>query len=80
MSIMEHILLPIVKWFVAKHPVPLSVNWVPNSIVSEHEVVEIISVEAGRVVSIIAKTFTVFSSFISDSLLSEATKHLQPGM
>lgn len=44
-SLPNNILLPIVKWLIAKHPVPLSVNGIADSVISKHLVVEIVSVE-----------------------------------
>ena len=44
----HNLLLPVVKWLVAKHPVPLSVNCVANSEVSEEQARCIVGIKAGQ--------------------------------
>lgn len=58
----ENILLPIAKGLVAEHPIPLPINGIPDTIVSEHQVVEVMCVKARHVIGSIAKAFTVCSS------------------
>lgn len=77
---MEYVLLPIAKWLIAKHPIPLSINRISNGIVSEHQVIEIVCIETGCVIGVIAKALTVYLSSISTAILSVTARYLQPGM
>ena len=42
------LLLPVVKWLIAKHPIPLSINGVANSQISEEQARRIVGIEASQ--------------------------------